>query len=139
MATTPVERAATLPAQPGELDAELARLREMVEQSRVDEARLFVKELVTRWPEDGRVQHWATVLAPPVARVAGPASGRDLARENAWIRAHAHEYPGCWLAIYQDQLIAADPDPGVVIAEAQQVIGPGAAVLWFQPKAWDPR
>lgn len=49
-----------------------------------------------------------------------PASGRSLEGEKRWLRAHAGEYPGCWLALDGDRLIAADPDLDVVRAAASQ-------------------
>src|SRR5687768_12774189 len=109
MAKIDIEGAVRASEAPPELTADLARLREMVEQSDVEGARAFVKELEQRWPDSKKVQHWARVLAPPVARVLRGVRGRPLDKERAWIREHGREYPGCWLAVLGDQLIAADP------------------------------
>jgi len=92
----------------------LARLRSLVELSDVEGARAFVKEVETQWPDDDRVRQWARVLAPPRVISTGPASGRTLLREKEWLKCHAREYPGCWLALDGPRLIAANPDLNVV-------------------------
>src|SRR4051794_9578210 len=48
-----------------ELEAELTQLRGLVEKSRIETARAFVRELVERWPKSRAVQRWARVLEPP--------------------------------------------------------------------------
>jgi hypothetical protein len=124
-----------------ELDQRLAQLRDDVSNSRVPEARAAVKELEARWPDSKRVQYWARVLAPPVVvPTTGPdPRSRPRDRERAWLREHRHEYPGCWLAVYEDRLIAADPDLGVVYREARRVLGAEGALLHYQPGAPQPK
>jgi hypothetical protein len=126
---------AASPDTDDELDQKLAQLRDDVSNSRVPEARAMVKELEARWPESKRVQYWARVLAPPVViPTTGPdPRSRPRDRERAWLREHGHEHPGCWLAVYEDRLIAADPDLGVVLPEARRTLGDRAALLHYQP------
>ena len=50
-----------------------------------------------------------------------------------WLKEHAHEYPGCWLAIYEDNLIAADPDLQTVLARTREAIGEESALVVQQP------
>lgn len=124
-----------------ELEQRLAQLRDDVSHSRVPEARAAVKDLAARWPDSPRVQYWASVLAPPVIV---PTSGRDPRsrprdRERAWLREHRHEYPGCWLAVFEDRLIAADPDLAVVFREARRVLGTEGALLHYQTGEARPR
>jgi hypothetical protein len=98
-----------------ELEQRLAQFRADVSNGRVPEARAAVKELSACGPESKRGQHWDRVLAPPRV-IPTPESHRHLRpldRERAWLKEHAREYPGCWLAVYEDCLIAADPDLGV--------------------------
>lgn len=97
-----------------ELERALARLRHLVETSAVPEARAFVKELVARWPEDPRVRKWDHVLEPPRVVRREPGRGRSYRQEWDWLKAHAHEYPGMWLLVYEDRLVAADRDPQVI-------------------------
>jgi hypothetical protein len=94
-----------------------------------------VKSLLACWPESERVQYWARVLAPPTSRsMAEPDSRpRPLDRERAWLREHGREYPGCWLALYEGRLIAADPDLEVVLTVANQTPEGQRALLHQQP------
>jgi len=121
------------------LAADLRHLRDLLEEGRVEAARRFVKELEPRWPDSERVRHYARVLAPPVARGVPNSTPRSFDREMAWLEQHAHEYPGCWLAVYEDQLVAADPNYGVATAKAREVLGERGALMWHQPLAEKPR
>jgi len=118
-------------AQP-DLEAALQRLRRLVEESDVEGARAYVKEVEAQWPDDRRVQQWARVLEPP--RVVGtrPASGRAMDREVDWLKAHAREYPGCWLALEGERLVAADPDLKKVRTQVQEA-GASDVLLYHQP------
>jgi hypothetical protein len=126
---------AASPGTDDELDQKLTQLRADLSNSRVTEARAMVQEMEARWPDSKRVQYWARVLAPPVViPTTGPdPRSRPRDRERAWLREHGHEYPGCWLAVYEDRLIAADPDLGVVYSEVRRTLGPEGAVLHWQP------
>jgi hypothetical protein len=116
-----------------ELDVALERIRHLLEESDVEGARTLSRELDRRWPDDKRVRYWARVLAPPVATVSKGKRLRRLDPEIAWLRAHAGEYPGCWLAVFGDRLIAADPDLAVVMRTVRETPGAQAAVLHFVP------
>src|SRR3954454_984434 len=91
-----------------DLTDDLARLRGMVEQHRVEDARAYAKELEQGWPDSDAVRHWARVLAPPVARVVEGVPNRSFAAEHHWLKEHGNEYPGCWIAVLESRLIAAD-------------------------------
>lgn len=121
------------------LAADLRCLLDMLEHGRVEAARAFVKELEQRWPDAERVQHYAHVLAPPVYRSRPDIPARSSEREWKWLEEHGHEYPGCWLAIYEDRLIAADADRRVVVAKAREVLGEEGALLFHQPGSPEPR
>jgi hypothetical protein len=115
------------------LAADLQHLRALLEGDRVHEARRFVKELEQRWPEAERVRHYARVLEPPKVRMRPDLPARSSEREIKWLEEHGREYPGCWLAIHEDRLIAADPDRRVVTARAEQVLGEETYLLFHQP------
>src|SRR5689334_8930055 len=107
----PGQEHADTPVAEDELDQSLAQLRDDVSSGHVTEARVAVQQIAARWPESERVQYWVRVLAPPeVVPTSGPdprSQPRD--RERAWLREHGREYPGYWLAVYEDRLIAAGP------------------------------
>ncbi|MBI3909932.1 MAG: hypothetical protein HY320_03250 [Armatimonadetes bacterium] len=116
------------------LREDLARLRAMLEQGDIEGARAFIKELEARWPDSEAVRHFARVLAPPkVIRSDAPA-GRSYARERAWLREHAREYPGCWLAVHGDRLITADPSLKVVLGKVREIPGAEDALLHYNAR-----
>jgi hypothetical protein len=125
-----------LPADEEEASKLLGRL---ISESAVEEARALVKEFVEQWPDSPRLQHWARVLEPPKGRVIkGPPSlPRD--KEYAWLRQHACEYPGQWLALRGDQLVAADANVAKVLEIVNSTGHPEEILLYFQPdpdKLW---
>ena len=75
----------------------------------VEGARTLVRELETCWPEAERVRRWARVLAPPIVTLRPGEHGRPLDRERAWLRQHAREYPGCWLAVSSSSECVCQP------------------------------
>jgi hypothetical protein len=136
------ERSAIAVAAPPSVDVtadeaalakDLQQLRELLDEGHIEAARRFVKELEPRWPDSERVRHYARVLAPPIARRRPDSKPRSVDREWAWLEQHGHEYPGCWLAIYEDRLVAADPDYQVVVAKAREALGTKGALLFHQP------
>lgn len=120
-------------ARPAELEEDLRRLFALLAESDVEGARSLVKDLVERWPEAELVQHYGRVLAPPRTRVVHGKRGRSMGREFAWLKVHMGEYPGQWVAIYEDRLIAADPDLSVVLATVRQTPGAEGALLHQMP------
>lgn len=136
--TTTLPQSEPSEAQTGSTDqeplaADLQHLRDLLEADRVGEARRFVKELEQRWPAAERVQHYARVLAPPKVRMRPDIPARSREREWKWLEEHGRDYPGCWLAIHGDRLIAADPDPRIVVASAEQALGEETYMLFHQP------
>jgi hypothetical protein len=116
-----------------ELTAALDHLRDLVGSGSIEEARAFIRELERLWGRSDEVQYWARVLAPPTVRVRHGERGRPLDRERAWLREHATAYPGRWLALLGDQLVAADPDLSVVLQKIHQTPGAEQALYHFEP------
>jgi signal recognition particle subunit SEC65 len=114
------------------LEQDMSELRRLLENSRVEEARVLVKDLAVRWPKSDRVQHMAKVLAPSVARVIPGPPHRSLEKERDWYKSHGHEYPGCWIALLGDQLLAADPSYLRVKDLLSIIPGSDDAVFFFR-------
>lgn len=138
MTSRPVEETVPVPDDPTpevapELMAGLRRMGELLGRGDLEGAYAQVKDLERHWPENERVQHYTRVLAPSTARVV-PGEGRSFEKHRAWLREHAHRYPGCWLAVLDDQLIAADPDAAEVMAAARRGPNPRHTVLHYQPR-----
>ncbi|HET6384894.1 MAG TPA: hypothetical protein VFJ58_15985 [Armatimonadota bacterium] len=113
-----------------ELAEEWARFRDVLWHGSMKDARAMIAEMALRWPDSERVQYYARVLVPPVARSV-PGSGLSFDRERDWLRAHAREYPGCWLAVKGNELIAAEPDFQVIDRIVRQDPTPEQIVLYF--------
>jgi hypothetical protein len=121
------------PTDQEHLAADLRHLNNLLERERIEEARRYVKELQQRWPDAERVQHYADVLAPPVARSRPDLKTVSHDRAWNWLEKHGHEYPGCWLALLDDRLIAADPDRRVVLAKTRELLGHQRVFMFHQP------
>ena len=91
-------------------------------------------DLVARYPESEAVTQFARVLAPPVTRMAPARPGRSLDEDYAWLREHAREYPGRWLAVYQNELVSAAPDLKTVLVQMRADPRHQEALLHFEPE-----
>ena len=123
-----------IPALPDTEAEALARIRDLLTRGWVEEARAFIHDVAARWPESPQVQHYVKVLAPPRVIAVGGKPSRPMDQENAWVREHAHEYPGCWMAVYSNRLIAADPDLKTVLAATRAAIGDEGALMHREPE-----
>lgn len=121
------------PDVPAELAADLSQLHALLARGDVEGARGFVSELQQRWPENDRIRHLAHVLAPPTVRHIPRSLDRSLRPEQIWLQKHAREYPGCWLAVFGDHLVAADPRLATVLDIVGKTPGAETALIHFQP------
>lgn len=119
--------------EPAELSAGLAHLCALLERQDLASARAWVDRLRQQWPESNRVQHFLRILARPAVALQPEQPKRSRGKEYRWLRDHAGEYPGCWLAVLGDDLIAADPDFSVVLAAVKKLQRPDDVLLHFQP------
>jgi hypothetical protein len=95
-------------AQRDESTLYVPRIRALVEEGRVREARALVKEAVINNPSEPGVQGWSEVLAPAKIRNAPPEAGMDFDRsaELRWLEQHWKEYRGQWVALLHNELLA---------------------------------
>lgn len=107
-------KAALIEATRDECTRQVDRVKALVEASRVEEARELIRDAEAKWPENSRVRYWASVLAPPRLIGVRPASGREMATDWGWLKEHADEYRGCWVAVHNGELLAANPKLRVV-------------------------
>ena len=119
------------------LEEDLTRLRNQLARGDVKAARALVKELEQRGPDSAWVRHYARVLARPTPSMRAAEPGPSHDREYAWLREHGHEYPGCWIAVFEDGLVAADADFAVVLSAVRGTPDGERALLYFQPGAPD--
>jgi hypothetical protein len=134
VATRVHEPAATqaAPRSTGNVDADLARLRSLVEDAPITEARAFVEHLLEVWPESERVRRCANILEPPKPTASPELSGAPIGTEREWLKTHRHEYPGCWIAVRGDRLILAHPDLREVHRAIRQAGNAEGTVIYYQ-------
>ena len=84
-----------------------ARIRALFESGRLAEARNLAIQEAEKIPESEKLRKWVQLLHPLPSRSAGPASGRSRDQEEAWLRQHASDYQGQWVALAGDRLICA--------------------------------
>jgi len=113
---------------------DLERLIRLIDEGRVAEARSLSSQLTSRWPDVPAIQRLSTVLEPPRVVPGKPQPARPLDRERAWLQQHAHEYPGCWLAVCGDRLLAATPVLREALRVSREAVGGESPVLFFQPE-----
>jgi hypothetical protein len=122
--------------QEAEAAADFARLNELIESSRTEEARALAPVLAAKWPENRMFQHLARVLAPPeIFPDDGRFRPRSFRKDHEWLKAHGHEYPGCWIATYEDRLIAADPSHARVMEAVRATLPPGELAFMHLQRA----
>jgi len=120
-----------------EVQDDLSRLVRLVEESRVEEARRLAPELAERWPHSRELQHLARVLEAPKLIPSRPSPpARRFDRDRQWLREHAQEHPGCWIATLEDRSIAADPSAERVleIVRAAVDLTSETPLLHYQPR-----
>ena len=105
---TPPEAAHYPQCQGEPWEADYTRFRTLLDTGRPRAAVEALREAVERWPEVQAFQGYARTLLAP-ARYSIPQGPRvtDRKEEYAWLSAHGHEYPGQWLAVQGDALLAA--------------------------------
>ncbi len=115
------------------LSDELLAVRSRIHRGDLEGARAPLRELQALHPEAAAVTDLARLLAPPGVRAVVRAPLRSMAAEHDWLHAHAHEHPGCWLALLGDQLLAADRDLREVVETARKTPGGERALLHYEP------
>ena len=58
------------------------------------------------FPNHERIQQAAQVLAPPIGREVSTPYAQNLSASQVWLREHAPEYRGRWVAVREGELVA---------------------------------
>ena len=95
-------------AQRDESTLYVPRIRALVEEERIRDARALVKEALLKNPSEPGLQGWSEVLAPAKTRTAPREAGMDFDRspELRWLEEHWEEFRGQWVALLHDELLA---------------------------------
>ncbi len=83
----------------------LARIRDLLENERVSEARSVLDEALVNQPTDEELQRLRTVLAPPKVRRSG-ALDADRTKDFHWLAENGAKHRGLWVAIYEGELVS---------------------------------
>ena len=84
---------------------DVRRIRELVAQERLLEARELLKQALRDDQGNPELRSLQVVLAPPeVTRV--DLKDQDRTEELQWIATHGKEYRGQWIAVLGDKLVA---------------------------------
>jgi len=108
-------------------------IQRLLEQGRIHQARATLVWALSNRPESEVLARWRRVLAPARARLTGQATGRSRQREQAWLREHAPEYQGQWVALDGDRLLAAGSKLAEVRERARATGRLAQALLHFVP------
>jgi len=117
-------------------DAEVERILDLAITGWVREARAAVAEATQRFPDHGRVRQLAELLEPPKAYARDGGTRMDLRGQIAWLKAHAIEYPGQWLALRGDKLLGADASRVALHRRLEREDALDGAVFFFMPEAY---
>ncbi len=69
----------------------------------------LAQESVRLFPDDPRCQWSARVIAPAKIVGTGPAKAKGLRATSAWLRTHAKEYRGQWIAVREGVFLGSAP------------------------------
>lgn len=86
------------------------RIRELVEQDYVAGARKLLAEALERGEQDAELLQWQRVLAPAKFLGFSDELEPDRTPEFEWLRTHRKDYPGQWVALAEDRLLAHSAD-----------------------------
>jgi len=109
-------------------------IRRLSERGRMRDAWVIARWASAKRRDSELLARWAEVLKPTPARAAGPATGRPRRREESWLRRHAREYQGQWVALLGDRLIAASPRFSEVRQSVRAVGCASDVLLHFIPR-----
>ena len=119
-------------------EAASKEVRALVEAGKLQEARELTVTFLEIWPDDSRLLTAARVLAPPSFQ-SHKSERRYIPRdvEHEWLRQHAKDYSGQWVALLGDQLLTSGKELGAVMATLRGLANGKEALLHFQPERWN--
>jgi hypothetical protein len=101
------------------LEDDIEQLRGLLLDGSWKRTEEFYKEVHARHGDVPELAYWTRILGPAKVEVRQGKGARDPIRDYEWIHAHAEEYWGEWLALYDGELLAHGKDSGEVIREAR--------------------
>jgi uncharacterized protein YoaH (UPF0181 family) len=95
------------------------RIRELVAEGEILEARALLAEALRQGDSGEDLSHWQRVFGP--ARTTPVAGERDVDRtaDFQWLKEHSKEYVGQWIALFGGDLLAHDPSLKEVLRQLE--------------------
>jgi len=112
------------------LEEDLRELDRLLYDS-IGAARDYYRQVAARHGDAPELARWERLFAPAEVKVRHGSPPRSLDRDYEWIHAHARDYWGEWLALYDGVLIAHGPDSGDVIDRARRASPAPDFLLFF--------
>ncbi len=109
------------------------QIGQLVEEGHVRKARELLQHALAVYPESVGLKGWQKVLARPTVRRVKEARARSRRTEYEWLKQHACEYEGEWVALNGDNLIAAAPKLADVMRRARASGEAADALFHFVP------
>jgi hypothetical protein len=96
------------------------KIRALVEADRVGAARTLLAEALQKGDHEEDLSRWQAILAP--AKVSKSTKERDFDRspELGWLARYGNQYPGQWVALLGDELLAHSKSLGEVVAALEK-------------------
>lgn len=113
-------------------------MRQLLYEQDVEAARALLGDLNARFPFSEEITRYAGAIAPNRAIIRRGEARRSLREDQEWLRDHAHEHPGCWIALYGGELLAAAPSLEQILIEARAKVDARDVLVHFEPAAETP-
>ena len=108
----------------------VARIRNLLENERVSEARRVLDEALVNQPKDEELQRLRTVLAPPKVRRSG-ALDADRTKDFQWLAENGAKHRGSWVAIHQGELVSEATSLDELLERVSTLVLARAPLLHF--------
>ncbi len=102
--------------EPSSAEEFVEAIRFLLAEGKAGPARRTAAEGAARFPEHSGLAKTNRVLNP-TRIVSGAADAPDRKQEFAWLREHATQYHGSWVALLKDQLLASGETLEAVLQE----------------------
>jgi hypothetical protein len=96
------------------------RIRDLVEQDYVGAARKLLAEALEKGDHGEDLSGWQRVLAPAKVLRVGGERGVDRAPDFQWLKDHANEYRGRWVALFGGELLAHGDSLSDVVVQLEE-------------------
>lgn len=122
-AASTVQLARPLPIPPV---LSVERIKDVLSTGDIQTARRLMDQAHKDWPEDEGLKRLARMVEPPrVVAVRSNSSGTDHEANRRWIRDHASQHRGSWVAVHDGHLLGVAPS----VSELRALVGDTKGVL----------